>query len=206
MRILLIILLSFQSVFAADDEYMKFLKTEAQKNSKKFRYNKYESIISGSLAFVVGNIGFNQIDSYSLQIAYSGIQTIGILNVGKGIYDINRPVFDKEMYIALKSRKRKNLSKEVIRILAEEEKAQRLSLLWKSSLLATQYFANAYLTDIDESLKDIYIFLGGVNLIVIGYSAFYKQKYEEFYFDKVSFGMTRIEDNNLPIIGYSFQF
>lgn len=74
----------------------------------------------------------------------------------------------------------------MIKIFAEEEKAKRIQLLWGSSLLATQYLINATSTETPEELKDIYKFLAGVNMIVIGYSYFYKQKYEKFYYSKTA--------------------
>lgn len=181
MRLVLLILV-FTSIANSKESPMKFLREQALQNKKKYKYNKYESIISGGLAFTVGNIGYYQTESSSLQVAYSGIQTIGILNVGQGIYDYYRPVFDKELYLAL--RRPKTAPKRIIKVFAQEERAKRLSLLYKSSLLATQYFANAFLGDTDDSLKDVYTFLGGVNLIVVGYAAFYKDKYEDYYYSQ----------------------
>lgn len=179
MKKILIILL-INTVCASEMESLTFLKNQADIQKKEFRYNQYEDIITGGLGFLVGNIGYHETDSASLKLAYSGIQTIGILNVGQGVYDYYRPLFDKEIYQALT--RRKNTASEIVRIFAQEERAKRLSLLYKSSLLSAQYFANAYLGNTEENLKDIYKFLGGVNLIVVGYALFYQDKYEKFYY------------------------
>jgi len=182
MKLIIAILIFCQFANAKEKETpLEFLKTEASNSTKKYRYNKYESMISGSLAFLAGNIGYHSTNSTSLKIAYSGIQTIGIINVGQGVYDYYRPIFDKELYMAVK--KQKNISGDIIEIFAKEERAKRKALLWRSSLLATQYFANAYFDDTEENLKDIYKFLGGVNLIVVSYATFYQGKYEAYYFD-----------------------
>ena len=166
---------------------LRFLSEEVSKSSQKFRYNKYESIISGGAAFLIGNIGYFSTESVTLKLAYSGIQTIGILNIGDGIYDNYSPTFDRELYkVARGTKSPDSTAYGVINILAKEEKAKRISLLWKSSLLATQYFSNAYLKNDEESLKDIYKFLGGVNLIVAGYSYFYQNKYESYIFGENS--------------------
>ena len=187
---------------------LKFLKKEASKSSKKYRFNKYESMISGSIAFLAGNIGYHSTESVSLKVAYSGIQTIGIVNVGQGVYDYYRPLFDRELYIAI--RKKKDISSSVIKLFAQEEKAKRMQLVWRSSLLATQYFANAYLGNTEENLKDIYTFLGGVNLIVLGYSLFYKDKYEEFYYQETITSITpslfKQEDSIATGIRFSYLF
>lgn len=205
MKALLIVIFIFSPIAQAKKNTpLQFLKQEASKSKKKYRYNKYESMISGSLAFLAGNIGYFSTDSVSLKVAYSGIQTIGIINVGKGVYDYHRPVFDKELYLAVK--KQKNISNEIIEIFAKEERAKRLAMFWRSSLLSVQYFANAYFDDADESLRDIYKFLGGVNLIVVGYASFYKGKYESYYYDnKITLSPAFYRINNRNINGLALQ-
>ncbi|MCO4753111.1 MAG: hypothetical protein KC478_01445 [Bacteriovoracaceae bacterium] len=204
MRLILAVLI-FSFMVNAKESPMKFLREQALQNQKKFKYNRYESIISGGLAFIVGNIGYYGTDSSTLKVAYSGIQTIGILNVGQGIYDYYRPVFDTELYLAL--REPKTAPKRIIKVFAQEEKAKRLSLLYKSSLLATQYFANAFLGDTDDSLKDVYTFLGGVNLIVVGYATFYKDKYEEYYYSNyLTPSVFRMKDSFVAGLSYTKSF
>jgi hypothetical protein len=67
-------------------------------------------------------------------------------------------------------------------LLGEMDRAKRISLLWSSSLLTMQYALNAFVSkDVSQDLKDIYLFLGGVNAIVATYSYFHKSDYEEYY-------------------------
>lgn len=191
-----------------------FLKREAVKSSKNYIYNEYENIINGSIAFVVGNVGYFSTDSETLKISYSFVQTIGILNVGKGLYDYNRLLQDKELYLLLK--KNKDLKKEkiangIVRIFAYEERAKRRQMLWSSALLATQYFINAQSNDTPSELKSIYQFLGGINLIVIGYSYFYQEKYERFYFSKKKkYSLfpfyTKHKNKHYAGLGYNYRF
>lgn len=188
---------SFSTFSKEKSKSLKFLKSESLKNKKKYRYNQYESVFSGGAAFVLGNIGYYTTESISLKMAYSGIQTIGIFNIGQGIYDYHRPVFDKELYnVAKKTNHSEQTASGIIKIFAKEERAKRLSLLWKSSLLATQYFSNAYLDNTQDDLKEIYKFLGGVNLIVVGYTLFFKNKYEEFVYTSFSPVLLKDRDNH----------
>lgn len=188
--ILLLFIIS-TALMAKEKSSFEFLKSEAVKSNKNYTYNQYENIINGSVAFVIGNVGYFTTPSQSLKLAYSGVQTIGILNVGKGIYDYYRPIQDKELYLFLNKTKnldKNTMAKDIIKIFADEQRAKRMQLLWGSSLLATQYFINAYADNTQKELKEIYQFLGGVNLIVVGYAYFYKQKYEKFYYeDRLSF-------------------
>lgn len=191
---------------------LEFLQQEVTKNQKRYRYNRYERIISGGAAFLIGNIGYFTTESVTLELAYSGIQTIGILNIGDGIYDYYRPTFDRELYkVARNSKNPNSTAYGVIKTLAQEEKAKRISLLWKSSLLSVQYLSNAYLKSDEESLKDIYKFLGGVNIIVAGYSYFYRDKYESFIFGEnaqiqpILFRSNQTE-NDIPGLVLSYRF
>ncbi|MCT4641138.1 MAG: hypothetical protein N4A33_02500 [Bacteriovoracaceae bacterium] len=192
MKTFIILLLSLLSISAYSKKKkassFEFLKKEALKSNKNYTYNKYENIINGSAAFIIGNAGYYSTDSQTLKLSYSMVQTIGILNIGKGIYDYYRPIQDKELYFLLKKNKksmnREKMATDIIEIFAKEERAKRLQLLWSSTFLATQYFINSVSGDTQKDLKEIYKFLGGINLIVIGYSYFYKSKYESFYYDK----------------------
>ena len=210
---LLLILLFTLSTQAKENKAYDFLKTEAIKSNKNYKYNQYENIINGSIAFTIGNLGYYTTGSQSLKLAYSGVQTIGILNVGKGIYDFYRPVQDKELYLKLKNTRkfsREKMANDLIQIFAQEERAKRMQLLWSSSLLATQYFINAFSSETEKSLKEVYQFLGGVNLIVIGYSYFYQQKYEKFYYNNISKMPTpfwfKDDATNKVITGIGYQF
>jgi hypothetical protein len=164
----------------------QYLKSEVAKNERPYRFNKYETIISGGLAFLVGNIGFYTTDSDTLKLAYGGVQTVGIVTVGQGVYDYYRPNQDQEMLNLLMKDKisRSQMADGFIDILGQEERAKRLALLYGSTLLVAQYAANAYLSDTPQDIKDIYLFLGGVNVIVAGSSYFSRGKYELYLDEK----------------------
>jgi hypothetical protein len=63
-----------------------------------FLLSAIETIFSGVIAFVIGNVGFYTTKSSVLKLGYSGVQTIGIINVGRGIYDVNSPSMEAELY------------------------------------------------------------------------------------------------------------
>lgn len=197
MKFILVISLTLISspLLAREKNAFEFLKSEAQKSQKDFIHHPYENIFNGALGFLVGNIGYFSTSSKSLKLAYSAVQTIGILNVGTGVYDNYRPILDKGLYemVDREGLTRESLSKEIVQLFAKEERAKRLQLFWTSTLLGSQYLINAYLDDTQEDLEDIYKFLAGVNLIAMGYSYFYKQKYEAYYFkEQASFGLVPI--------------
>lgn len=166
--------------------FIKEYKDEADK--KRYRFNEYEDIISGLAAFTIGNIGWFAANSDSLKVAYSIVQTIGLINVGKGIYNLYRPNAEREYYNLIKNQKEHGddqqnyLSEGIIKIIATEKRAQRLSLFYTSSLLSAQYAINVFLDDTPEDVENIFYFLGGVNLIIAGYSYLVVDKYEKYYF------------------------
>lgn len=172
----------------ANKHALPYLREEVQKTERPWRYNQYETIISGAAAFVVGNVGFFTTNSDTLKIAYSGVQTVGIITVGQGIYDYYRPNYDRSMLSLLEQKElnRGKIADGVVSMLGQEERAQRLALLWGSGLLVTQYLANAYLSDVPSDVRDIYLFLGGVNVIIAGHSYFSRGKYERYLDQKVS--------------------
>lgn len=161
-----------------------FLKKKSEESKPEIVYNEYEDIISGSIAFAVGNIGYFTTQSSTLQLAYSGVQTVGIIAVGHGIHDYYYPHFESRLLGLMSKKKmtRGELSDGYISLLGEMERAKRLSILWSASLLTAQYGLNAFLgKDIPSDLKDIYLFLGGVNAIVAIYSYYAVSDYEEYY-------------------------
>lgn len=169
---------------AAETNAYKFLKQKSIENKPEHQFNKYEDITSGSIAFLIGNIGYFTTNSDTLKIAYSGVQTVGIVAVGHGIYDYYYPHFESRLLGLLSQKKmtRGQLSDGYVSLLGEMDRAKRLSLLWSSSLLTLQYGLNSFLgEDIPNDMKDIYLFLGGVNAIVATYSYFNKTDYEEYY-------------------------
>lgn len=64
---------------------------------------------------------------------------------------------------------------------AQRDRAKRLSLMATSSLLAVQFLTNAFLVNIRNDLKNIYTFLGCVNLLVVGHTLLFKSDYEREY-------------------------
>lgn len=180
---LLLLLITSQALASKTTAY-KFLKQKSIENKPEATFNKYEDIISGSLAFAIGNIGYFTTQSNTLKIAYSGVQTVGIISVGHGIYDYYYPHFETRLLELLSRKKmtRGELADGYVGLLGEMDKAKRISLLWSSSLLTMQYGLNAFLSqDVSQDMKDIYLFLGGVNAIIATYSYFYKSDYEEYY-------------------------
>ncbi|WP_408098317.1 hypothetical protein ACJVC5_05225 [Peredibacter sp. HCB2-198] len=165
----------------------KFLKQKSDESKSEIQFNEYEDIISGSIAFAIGNIGYFTTDSSTLKIAYSGVQTVGIIAVGHGIYDYYYPHFETRLLGLLSKKKltRGQLSDGYVSLLGEMERAKRLSLLWSSSLLTMQYGLNAFLgKDVPQDLKDIYLFLGGVNAIIAVYSYYNVSDYEQYYLNQ----------------------
>lgn len=185
MRYLLILfLLTSGLCSAAETSAYKFLKQKSAESRPEYEFNEYEDILSGSIAFLIGNVGYFTTDSSTLKIAYSGVQTVGIVAVGHGIYDYYYPHFETRLLGLLSQKKmtRGQLSDGYVSLLGEMDRAKRLSLLWSSSLLTLQYGLNAFFgDDIPNDMKDIYFFLGGVNAIVATYSYFNKTDYEEYY-------------------------
>lgn len=185
MKIFIMILFLFcGNVLAQQQNAYKFLKNKSIQNRPEIAFNKYEDIISGSLAFLIGNIGYFTTDSNTLKMAYSGVQTVGIIGVGHGIYDYYYPHFDSRLLQLLSKKKmsRGELADGYVGLLGEMDRAKRISLLWSSSLLTMQYALNAFVSkDVSQDLKDVYLFLGGVNAIIASYSYFHKSDYEDYY-------------------------
>lgn len=187
MRMFFLLLLFSISSFAQTPKGQsayQFLKQKSMENKPQVQFNEFEDIISGSIAFTIGNIGYFTTDSSTLKIAYSGVQTVGIIAVGHGIYDYYYPHFETRLLGLLSKKKltRGQLSDGYVSLLGEMERAKRLSLLWSSSLLTAQYALNAFLgKDVPSDLKDIYLFLGGVNAIIAVYSYFNISDYEDYY-------------------------
>ncbi|MBF0298100.1 MAG: hypothetical protein HQK51_05230 [Oligoflexia bacterium] len=154
---------------------------------KKYLFNPYEKIISGVAAFLIGNIGYYTSSSSVLKVAYTGIQTVGIINISRSIYAANSPSLEKSFYNLMtnptvESYSKKDLSINLLQIFAQEERAKRVALFYGSTFITAQYAINAFVYKSPGNLKNIYIFLGGVNALVAIYSAFYKGNYEKYYY------------------------
>ena len=169
---------------SAEETSSEFFLKEAKLKEKIYRFNPYETIFSGAIAFVIGNVGFYTTKSSVLKLGYSGVQTIGIINVGHGIYEVNSPSIEKELYKTLSSDHHNDISKEalsskLISIFAQEERAKRMALFYGSSLLTVQYFVNSFVGQTQSELKKVYLFMGSVNFIIATYSGLIKGPYEE---------------------------
>jgi hypothetical protein len=188
MKIFFFLILFSLPTFAQNGNAYNFLKKKSFESKPQHEFNKYEDIISGSIAFAIGNIGYFTTDSSTLKIAYSGVQTVGIVAVGHGIYDYYYPHFESRLLKILSKKKitKGQLADGYVGLLGEMDRAKRLSLLWSSSLLTLQYGLNSFVgKDVPSDLKDIYLFLGGVNAIVATYSYFTVSDYEQFYLNQM---------------------
>ena len=177
-------LLAVESPIAKDKSAATFFLQEAKLKEKVYRFNPYETIISGAIAFVIGNVGFYTTKSSVLKLGYSGVQTIGIINVGHGIYEVNSPSIERELYKSLSKDKFPAVSKEIlstklIQVFAQEDRAKRMAIFYGSSLLSVQYFVNSFVGNTQKDLKKIYLFMGGVNLIIATYSGLSSSNYEK---------------------------
>jgi hypothetical protein len=172
---------------ALNKRAFEFFQKNAQQETSRYAYNPYENIISGIAAFVFGNVGYLTTDSSSLKVTYSAVQTIGIINIGQGIYKAQAPSVDRSFRDMLAEDKTKSFTKErlagnLLKLFAQEDRAKRLSVFYSSGFLTVQYAMNATIYKSSGQLKKVYLFLGGVNVIVALYSAFSKSKYEEAYY------------------------
>lgn len=184
-----LLLLATTTLHAKDINYSDFLLKEHEKNAKDFKYNRYENFISGVGAFVLGNVGYLLSDGSVVKLSYAGIQTIGIINIGQGIYKLNATTPEKKFagIMAEKSRStytKDALAKDLLELYAQEQRAKRLSLFYSSTFLSIQYILNASVYESPGKLKSVYLFLGGVNGIIATYSAFFKGSYESLYYGK----------------------
>ncbi|MBF0360137.1 MAG: hypothetical protein HQK49_03960 [Oligoflexia bacterium] len=177
------------TVVSADQKIdsINFFVQQNAKAEEKYLFNPYEKIISGVAAFLIGNVGYYTSTSSVLKVTYTGIQTVGIINIGRSIYASNSPSLEKSFYhlmtdSSVDSYSKKDLSLNLLHIFAQEERAKRIALFYGSSFITAQYAINAFVYKSPGNLKNIYIFLGSVNAIVALYSALYKGEYEKYYY------------------------
>lgn len=192
----------------ADQRAYDFFQKAGSTKISKFSFNPYENVISGVAAFVIGNVGYLTTESVTLKVTYSAIQTIGIINIGQGIYQSKSPTIDSSLQNLLSDEKEKSYTKErlagrLLKIFAEEDRAKRLSIFYSSSFLTLQYAMNATIYKSTGQLKKTYLFLGGVNAIVAIYSAVKKSRYEEAYYGgSVDISpVAKIDSKEKPIYG-----
>lgn len=193
MRKTVITLLSLMSFFTYSAKGTKkqgdiqFFVKQSQKKGQGYSFNEYENLISGLAAFSIGNVGYLVSDSASLKLAYSGIQTIGIINIGKGVYLMNSSNVEESLAQLMTNKRVKGYSKsklssELIKIYAKDERAKRLSIFYSSSFLTFQYLLNATVYDSPKKVENIYIFLAGINAMIAGYTGLFKTDYEKHYY------------------------
>lgn len=211
----LFFLIIFFNVYANEQKpetSLQFFSNKTMVSEKRYVFGPLENTISGASAFIIGNVGYFTTKSTVLKITYTGIQTIGILNVGRGIYQSNSPSLKNNFYNLINetdnnSFDKENMAKGLIKIFAEEERAKRLALFYSSSLLAVQYTLNATLTSPPKRLKNIYIFLASVNSIAALYTGVYKAQHESFYFgDKIDLNPIADWTSNEELYGMQICF
>jgi hypothetical protein len=187
MKVIQYLLLILSIDLFADD--LVFFKQQALKDKKEQSGYKYEDIISGGAAFVIGNVGYFTTSSTPLRLSYSLVQTVGIINVSDGVFHLNNPSKNDYYHEMLrqfpdgqdKKRNVRFLSRNLIAITARSDRAQRLAMFYRSGLLAAQYIINTLDNKTSDDLKNIYYFMAGINLITASYSYFMKSEYEQYY-------------------------
>lgn len=186
------------SLYGSDSSYSSFL-LQTRKEEKGSSFSPKEQIISGLTSFILGNIGYFSTDSKILKLGLSGVQTIGVINVGKGIHDSFISSWDHQYESLTRSfealgekvegeKAREILSYHFVKSQAESERARRLAIFYASGLLGVQYFSNAFFDRSPGKLKDIFIFLGSINLGIMAYTHFFHGRYETFHFGKMEEG------------------
>jgi hypothetical protein len=185
------LLLVFPTTLFAKEGSYDFISKKRTRLSKKYKYNKYEDIISGSISLTVGMIGYYASKGSTLKLAYSGVQTVGVTSIGAGIYKLYSPDVEEDIYSLAnrvsdktgKGKLKDEVSDVFIKYRAERDRATRYSVLITSSILTGLYFSDALISNPYKELKNIYFFLGSINAIVAAYSIFSESEYEKFYFD-----------------------
>lgn len=186
--VLLIFFMTLHS-HSKDDDYSKFLKVKAKETTEKtYRINKYEEIISGSIALLTGTIGYYTTDSTTLEFSYGLMQSLGVFALSNGINKVLTPNLELEHFKtskeSLKVKKEKlptYYSRRIIDIFAKQERAQRLSRFTVSSLLAIQYFTNVAFKEASDDIEKVYLFTGSVSGLIALYSYYTRSSYENFY-------------------------
>ncbi len=183
----LFLLFFSHSGMATSSSDSDFLLKQNKDQKEDYTFTPMENAISGFAAFSIGNIGYFSSKSSTLKMVYTGIQTIGIINIGKGIYQSQSPSLKKGFYQLVNNKQsptisKEELAKELIRINAQEERAKRLALFYSSTFLTAQYTLNATLGSPPGRLKNAYFFLAGVNALIALYSGPFKRDYEKHYY------------------------
>ena len=146
---------------------------------QQYRFNKYENIISGGIGLSIGMIGQFSTDSSILKIVYAGVQTLGVITIGHGYYLLKAPVLEQsisELTNTIGSSHKSSdeiaveFSDQMLSYFAQKDKAFRHSVVITSSLLSFQYFFNAFVDRPTKDLKNIYIYLGGINIMLAVYN------------------------------------
>jgi hypothetical protein len=150
------------------------LKLEGE---RKYRYNPYENIFSGTISFLVGTVGYYSSNALDLKLVYALTQSIGVVTTGYGIHDYYAPRWNHELQQTLsgvhRSRNPRNfIAKRTINFLSAEHEAKNRSIMMTSGMLVISNSANILIDEPPNSLKNIFYFIGGVNLIIFLHSLF----------------------------------
>ncbi|MDA8791699.1 hypothetical protein N9N67_00565 [Bacteriovoracaceae bacterium] len=183
-------------------------------NKDKPRY--LQKIISGSAATIIGNLGYFNSDAYTLKLAYSGVQAIGVFNIGSGIKeyyekDLNKlnKSFAKKIKTKKTSKKNKLLSANDfyihnLKAKAIKKRAKRNSILATTSILTLQYLTNIYVGKPEESLKNIFYFLAGTNVVIFSYNYYFESEEEKLIFGLNQNFSPNGQINFYPALTYNF--
>jgi hypothetical protein len=186
----------------AQESINSFFEKNSAAAAPKFRFNKYESVISGTASLIIGNMGYYISNSKKLKLSYSFIQTIGIITISQGVKTYYDPNIDQGIYDSVTNNNSKQDTLEsIVYLLAQRDRAQRLGILSGTGLLSIQYLLNALTTDSIASLKETYLFLSAVNGIIATYSFFYRSHYEKYEEDKLKIIPVATMNNDNLIAG-----
>lgn len=166
-----------------------FIQKEA-KPKTSYQFNPYEDLIASTIALAIGTVGYYSCKDSVVKLAYSGIESLAIVNMGKAVYNHYKPNLENDIYVLTKDLEKANsrlnpnemISERLLAYMAKEQRAKRYALLAGSTLLTAQYFSNAFIGHPQKDLKRIYTFMGVVNTIIMSYSFLFRSKYEHFYY------------------------
>lgn len=168
-----------------------FLIKQIKNTDYKYSYFETEQIVSGMASSLVGIAGYHLSSNDSVKLAYSGVQAIGSTTVGFGLYNYLRPKRSEFYKNLVTLEGNKNSEKKVNLILdylAKEARAKRLAVIGSTGMLSLQFASNLIFDDPEKKLRNIYIYLGGVNLLALIYQTFVISGFESYQNSKkVSF-------------------
>lgn len=216
---ILVILFGSFKAFPTDASSMKKKKIQSPsavflnqqlKNNGIIKNEKDENkldkeFVSGLISLIVGAVGYYTTSSDTLKLAYSGVQSIGIVSIGSSIKKQYYPSLD-QLYLDVYKHQKSDqgeMSDVFLKNYGLRDRAVRMSRLYTSGLLALQYASNAMIDNPSSQIKKIYEFLFGVNVLVFSYSYFFPSKYEA---KSMELQLLTKEINNDVVPGLMFSY